>query len=305
MRDRYFTKLEQCFEVPFIATIYHFKGLESEAKTEPYDFWHLLYVCDGELDITTANGKTVLKRGDIAFRAPGEVHDMPGEAFMHAEIIILSFICESPLMEYFREKKILSLSHEERELLLKTTQMGVRLFDVIRDNSEKQIGCKLRDNASKASLQLLKNSIERLLLMLYVRTNDFGIIEKLKKESTRKKQQEIIRDCIDFMEENITKQLSVGEIARHVSVSASTLKKAFSEEMGKGIMHYFTDMKLEKAKEMMADGNKTFAMIAEALGYSSPNHFYCTFKSRMGMTPTAYSKAHFADTEKRKNKEDE
>lgn len=304
MRERYFTKLEQCFEVPFIATIYHFKGLKSEPKTEPYDFWHLLYVCNGEIETVTSKGRTILKKGDVAFRAPGEVHEVSATDFMNSEIIILSFVCESPLMEYFRDKKILSLSHEERDLLLKTTAMGVRLFDVIEDNSEKLIGCRLKDTAAKASLQLLKNSIERLLLMIYVRTNDFGIIERLKKESTRKKYQELIVECIDFMEENINEMLSTEQIARHLSVSSSALKKAFAEETGKGIMRYFSDMKLEKAKEMMEDGSMTFAMIAETLGYSSPNHFYCTFKSRMGMSPTAYSKAHFADAEKRK-KEDE
>lgn len=303
MRERYFTKLEQCFEVPFIATIYHFKGLKSEPKTEPYDFWHLLYVCDGEFETVTSKGRTMLKRGDIAFRAPGEVHEVSASDFMNSEIIILSFICESPLMEYFREKKILSLSHEERELLMKTTAMGVRLFDVIEDNSEKLIGCRLKDTAAKASLQLLKNSIERLLLMLYVRTNDFGIIERLKKESTRKKYQELIHECIDYMQENVTEWLTMEQIARHLSVSSSALKKAFSEEMGKGIMRYFSDMKLEKAKEMMEDGNMTFAMIADSLGYSSPNHFYAAFKSKMGMSPSAYAKTHFA--EEKQNEGDE
>ncbi|MBQ7032515.1 MAG: helix-turn-helix transcriptional regulator [Clostridia bacterium] len=298
MKERYFTKLDQCFEVPFIATIYHFKGLETEPKTEPYDFWHFLYVCDGEIETETSNGKTIMKRGDVAFRAPGEVHKVSTSGFMNSEVIILSFICESPLMEYFHEKKILSLSHEERDLLLKTTAMGVKLFDVIADNSEQFVGCKLKDTATKASLQLLKNSIERLLLMLYVRTNDFGIIEQLKKESTRKKYEELIGECIDFMRENITEMLTTEQIARRLSVSTSTLKKAFSDEMGKGIMHYFSDMKLEKAKEMMEDGTSTFSMIADALGYSSPNHFYCAFKAKTGMSPSAYSKAHFGKKKK-------
>ncbi len=305
MRERYFTKLEQCFEVPFIATIYHFKGLKSEPKTEPYDFWHLLYVCDGEIETETSKGKTVLKRGDVAFRAPGEVHKVSNSDFMNSEIIILSFVCESPLMEYFGEKKILSLSHEERDLLLKTTAMGVRLFDVIEDNSEKLIGCRLKETAAKASLQLLKNSIERLLLMLYVRTNDFGIIERLKKESTRKKYQELIQECIDFMEENVTEWLTMEQIARQLSVSSSALKKAFSEETGKGIMRYFSDMKIEKAKEMMDEGNMTFAMIADALGYSSPNHFYTAFKAKMGMSPSAYAKTHSVEGKGEETKNDE
>ena len=54
-------------------------------------------------------------------------------------------------------------------------------------------------------------------------------------------------------------------------------------------MEYYKITKLEKAKELIRQGDYTFTQIASILNYSSIHYFSKVFKKYLGMTPTEYS----------------
>ena len=70
----------------------------------------------------------------------------------------------------------------------------------------------------------------------------------------------------------------------------SSLSKLFSETYGSTIEHYCIAQKVERAKELLANGELTVSQIADCLGYSSVAHLSAQFSRQAGMTPSAYRK---------------
>ncbi|MGX1929379.1 helix-turn-helix domain-containing protein [Flagellimonas sp. 2504JD4-2] len=71
----------------------------------------------------------------------------------------------------------------------------------------------------------------------------------------------------------------------------SVLSKLFSAHEGITIEKYFIGLKIEKVKELIQMGDRTFSEIAYQLGYTSSSHLARQFKSATGMSMGTYQKA--------------
>ena len=82
--------------------------------------------------------------------------------------------------------------------------------------------------------------------------------------------------------------LSVNDLCDRLHVSQSYFSAVFKQETGKSFVRYLTDLRLEKAVELLdgTDG-KTYE-IARSVGFEEPNYFSYTFKKHLGVSPTRY-----------------
>ena len=88
---------------------------------------------------------------------------------------------------------------------------------------------------------------------------------------------------------------SVGEMAAEFEMSVSYFQRLFKEKAGTTPSAYLTDLRLDKAVEMLSDPN-CFLQIKEIgfqVGLTNDSHFTSGFKKKYGMTPTEY-RAHQA-----------
>jgi AraC-like DNA-binding protein len=74
-------------------------------------------------------------------------------------------------------------------------------------------------------------------------------------------------------------------------MSESGLKKIFSTDADCGVIDFFNNMKIEKAKEYIREDEKNFTQISDELGFTSIHYFSRLFKKKTGMTPSAYKKS--------------
>ena len=88
---------------------YHFHG-------ESHDFWEFVCVDKREVEIGAGPLTHTLRRGEIAFHYPGEFHWVKANGKIAPNLIVISFSCTDPAMEFFRGK-ILHLEETERRLL--------------------------------------------------------------------------------------------------------------------------------------------------------------------------------------------
>ena len=89
----------------------------------------------------------------------------------------------------------------------------------------------------------------------------------------------------DSMNQNLSEYLTT-KMNRDYSV----LSKLFSANEGITIEKYFIRLKIEKVKEFIQMGDKTFSEIAYRLGYAGSSHLARQFKSITGMSMTEYLK---------------
>ncbi|MDD4778442.1 MAG: AraC family transcriptional regulator [Fermentimonas sp.] len=91
-----------------------------------------------------------------------------------------------------------------------------------------------------------------------------------------------------IMLENIGKEINAKEIAENLGVSYSLFRKTFKEYTGYAPAQYFQELKLRKAKELLAETNLPIKEISYELNFSSYEYFLSFFKKRVKLTPTEY-----------------
>jgi len=97
------------------------------------------------------------------------------------------------------------------------------------------------------------------------------------------------QEYISYLNENIGNyQFSVAKMAKDFYISPQYLRKSFKKEVGSSLLDYFTDIKIEKAKQLLTNSNITIADIVVALGYVDISNFIHKFKIKVGLTPGQY-----------------
>jgi AraC-like DNA-binding protein len=94
----------------------------------------------------------------------------------------------------------------------------------------------------------------------------------------------------DFLEARVSDPPALTEVARKVGLNEYKLKHGFKQLFGTTVHAYLTDKRLELARSLLLDTERTAAEIAFSLGYASPQHFSHAFKQRFGVTPKSMRK---------------
>lgn len=116
-------------------------------------------------------------------------------------------------------------------------------------------------------------------------------LERISYPTRQRAENELIRQIICFMHENISHDLHIDTICARFSFSRTRIKELFKDKMGIGLIHYFTQLKIEKAKELIRESTLNFTEIAESLGFSSIHYFSNVFKKIVDMRPSEYAKS--------------
>ncbi|MBR1817047.1 MAG: AraC family transcriptional regulator [Lachnospiraceae bacterium] len=96
----------------------------------------------------------------------------------------------------------------------------------------------------------------------------------------------IIEDAINYIEENITEELTVGRIAKEVNVSAFYFQKGFSILCGYTVGEYIRMRRLSLAGNELLSSDIKVIDLALKYGYDSPDSFTKAFTRFHGSTPT-------------------
>ncbi|NOU67365.1 helix-turn-helix domain-containing protein [Paenibacillus sp. LMG 31461] len=91
-----------------------------------------------------------------------------------------------------------------------------------------------------------------------------------------------------YIEENLQHDISLDELANVTSYSKQFICKVFKEQYSQTIADYLTKIRIEKAKELLADDRLSISDVAEQSGYRSPGYFGTKFKQYTGVTPMQY-----------------
>lgn len=107
---------------------------------------------------------------------------------------------------------------------------------------------------------------------------------------TKKEQQSssVIDKAKNFIQSNFHREISLDDVSREVDISPYYFSKIFKEETGENFIEYLTNLRIAKAKVLLAESDRSMKEICSMVGYSDPNYFSRTFKKNVGVTPTEY-----------------
>ena len=111
--------LEDSLHIDELFTIHYFEYTgEFLFSGESHDFWEFVCVDKGSVNICMDDKELTLHKGEIAFHQPNEFHNVSTYSQIAPNLVVISFKCNSPLMDFFR-KKVLKIDEKERSLLAK------------------------------------------------------------------------------------------------------------------------------------------------------------------------------------------
>lgn len=100
-------------------------------------------------------------------------------------------------------------------------------------------------------------------------------------------------DIIEIAKDQIRKtymsdEISLNTIAAEVGMSPSYFSSIFSKEMGKTFVEYLTEIRMDRAKELLMCSSMKTSEIGYEVGYKDPHYFSYIFKKTQNCTPKKF-----------------
>lgn len=93
-----------------------------------------------------------------------------------------------------------------------------------------------------------------------------------------------------YLQEHCSESADIEKLAAEVGLSPNYLRSLFKEATGKTILEYNTEMRLQRAAELLKNKKNKVREVSLAVGYENVSYFGVVFQKRFGVTPNEYRK---------------
>lgn len=131
----------------------------------------------------------------------------------------------------------------------------------------------LHDLSTSRNMQLLSNA-------------SFNNTEQFSYNSRR------IEKTMEYVNRNFDKQITLGEVARLVSMSEVSFSRFFRQHTGNTFIDSLSEIRLGHASRMLIDTTQSIAEIAYHCGFNNISNFNRTFKKKKGCTPKEFRESY-------------
>jgi AraC-like DNA-binding protein len=97
----------------------------------------------------------------------------------------------------------------------------------------------------------------------------------------------VVETAMIYLQKNYMKDISLDSCADHTGLNSVVLSKLFKQVTGKNFIDYLTELRIEKAKELLRETDLKITDVAAEVGYQQ-TYFNRIFKKQEGITPTQY-----------------
>ena len=248
---------------------------------EAHNFPEIIYIKQGEHHLILNENEISLSAGQMMIYAPGSFHKISKKGSNAIASIISFDVSDKELPALYNEP--ITLNALQKNMLNEITEIGCKLF------VRRKGGMVLRDGASHSDLLRFKKQLEFFLADL-IRTQNVQKEKSIDQKKLKGWQKEF-NMITEFLYQNISKNLTLDDIAKSGYMSVSKLKLVFREFANTGPLNYFNILKIEEAKKLIRAGKYNITQISDILGFNSLHYFSRFFKKTVGLTPTEYKKS--------------
>jgi AraC family transcriptional regulator len=98
----------------------------------------------------------------------------------------------------------------------------------------------------------------------------------------------ILRRAQEFLHDEMNRNPGISELSRKVGMNVDHFSRMFKKSTGLAPHQYLGNIRLERAKRLLAGGQASIIDIALEVGYANPSQFSTFFRKRTGLSPTEF-----------------
>lgn len=278
------TRLKNDITVTRLFSVHHFEYPPNfKYDGERHDFWELVYADKGDITVFSDEKTLLLKQGNIIFHSPNEWHGLHADNNVAVNLVVVSFECNSPAMNFFREK-ILTVGQEQKTIISKIISEYTNAFQTALNNPYTTSIIRKKTPVLGAE-QLLRQYISELLIS-FIRHSTPTLSRS---QTSINRESALVNTIINYMIDHISNNITISDIVKYSGSNKTTISRAFHNSFGMSIMEYFINLKIDMAKKHLREDNYNISQISDILGYSGIHYFSRQFKKVTGMSPSEYT----------------
>jgi len=232
----------------------------------------LILVTGGAGSITIGEKRHPVQEGMLYYIAPGVFHSFEPNPSKPAIFLTVHF-------SYAR----VSLYEGKWEVTDDMQPLGLQSAQSLKDAySALDLFQKLVDcwNAKLPGYEFMSKT---LLQQLFI-----AIVQHIKKQHPTDAASLKVEKIIQYMLQHISDKVTLNELSDLVQLAPTYLSRTFKETTGYSVIEFFNRMKIDKAKELLIEGDKKVKEVAQALGFTDEFYFSRIFKRNEGISPSEY-----------------
>ena len=286
-RDQFYHELEMSSR--YVETYEMDVDSSTSENLHSHNFHEIIFcrnTCGAEYLVGTNRYR--LQWGDIIYIPPGIGHCL---------------ILPEKMKEYYK-RYVLWLSKEFIDMLHRlypdlpiedgTHATLLHTQDNVREYLEGQFRTGVQEAASRNAAWeaiIMGNTIQLLATMKRMSMN--RELQPIPPENSQ-----LLEKILSYVEANLSRKITVPEIARVFYVSESTVTHIFRKKMGISLSKCITQRRLISAKNQIEAGIP-LEVVAVQTGFSDYSNFYRAFKQKYGISPRKYKlmQSHKQETE--------
>lgn len=265
-----------------------------------YDY-EIIYVIEGCAIVKTETGEYLIEAGDIHVMRPFLKHSRhipDGKKFIyysiHCDLIYMGEENDfSPIEVYSKPCGLHCETAEVNEFL------SHRPMLVLKDI---QLPDKMKTVNSSAYIKILNNTLDSfskkefgyeidtkigLLSLMKLIICDMHIYNIDKNFSINSDK---FASCLQYIYDNYNKDIDFHIFASSLGFAPNYFRKLFKQSTSKSPKEFIIDLRIEKAVELIIEGENNISEISRLVGYEDLHYFSKLFKLKKGCSPSTYIK---------------
>ena len=269
-----------------VKTIERFHDPSWFMEPNAHEHYEMVYIKKGNAVFEIAGQPVILGPNDIVIIKPRQLHKFIVKSDSGCDFIVLSFKFENRINGEYSEVPLedflnfVSSKEAGSFISLKISQKNEIIVLLNRIIKERE--------SSEPGSDFLNHLLVLELFVLLSRALKMEWENSIKSKSP--KLRELINISINYIHNNFEREISLGDIAKFVFLSSSYFARAFKEETGLSPISYLLKIRIERAKELLADTELKISDIALGVGFSNQQRFNEMFKKYARQTPLQYRK---------------
>jgi AraC family transcriptional regulator len=256
-------------------TVRHTAAENCEFQPHSHSAFTLTAVLGGRMAATIGEETFELSAGEAALTNVGQNHAARGSEVEFVSIGVGPVLVNELVAEI--------------GLTRTTADIGFRA-SVVTDQTITRMACAIATEVSADQLghdEMLDALVRQLVIHLlrsHLTVRMSGQIELSRAGPVDRR----LRRAIEFMHDNFGRELALEDIASAAYLSEYHFARLFKQITRVTPHAYLANLRLERARKLLAETALPISEIAAMVGYQSQSHFSKMFKSVAGITPRAY-----------------